>query len=376
MLLILILITITTPIASADPEPRMGPGLIYDEANHRLILVSGAYDSGQGWNDYRDMWTYDGVWSELSTAGIPASNNFEMVYSPDPQQIIVFTNNNDYTYTYDIPQNRWSLHRQTTGPIKRGDAAFCYDPTNKVIIMYGGLTDANVDPRILNDTWAYDPQTATWTEMSPVISPPRTYGCRMIYDTQNQAMLLWGGNLPQTIGAKLDDWWKYEYQSNTWTKIETENKPPMRYWQYMAYDPKIGKVVMYGGSPEANTDPGDTWLYDYATNQWNELNPTVSPPEGQCGGMVYYPEQGGIVLFGGIDERTELGELWRFNAESGDWSRVQSSASNTEEEEPESGIPGFPITSTIITLILLVTRLSHRGKGDQTHDMNNTDGIA
>ncbi len=355
ILLLLILFTIITPAVSADPEPRMGPGLIYDTANQRLILVSGAYDSGHGWIDYSDMWTFDGTWSKLNTVAIPASNNFETAYIPDTQEIIVFTNNNDYTYTYNIAENRWTNHRQTTGPIKRGDAAFCYDPVNKVIIMYGGLTDASVDIRILNDTWAYDPQTATWTELSPAISPPRTYGCRMIYDTTNQAMLLWGGNLYQGNGEKLDDWWRYDYQSNTWTMIETENKPPMRYWQYMAYDPSVEKVVMYGGSSNFETGLGGTWLYDYATNQWSELNPRVSPPEGQCGGMVYYPEQGGVVLFGGTDERTELGELWRFNAEAGEWSRVQPSTPETGEDEPDSGIPGFPTASIIITLILLVS---------------------
>ncbi len=334
----------------------MGPGLIYDTANQRLILVSGAYDSGRGWYSYSDMWTFqDGAWSELNAAGIPASNNFEMAYSPDDEKIVVFTNNNDFTYVYDVVKNRWRIRRHSTGPIRRGDAAFCYDPNNQVFIMYGGLTDDSVDIRILNDTWAYDPKTDTWTEMSPTGSPPRTYGCRMIWDSTNQAMLLWGGNI--NLGrsrGKVDDWWRYDYQSNTWTMIDTQPKPPMRYWQYMAFDPGVGKVVMFGGGPSIDQDLGGTWLYDYASNEWSELNPSVSPPEGQCGAMVYVPEEGGVVLFGGIDGQTELGELWKFDAEIGEWSRVESSSpSIVEEDEQDSGIPGFPIASIIISLILL-----------------------
>jgi hypothetical protein len=353
----LFLFSILIPVVSGAPEPRMGPGFVYDEVNERCILVSGARDTGHGWSDYGDMWVLeDGVWTELSVTGIPTSNNFEMAYSGDDEKVVVFTNNNDRTYVYDVAENRWRMLSHRDGPRRRCDAGFCYDPVNGVFIMYGGLTDDSVDIRVLDDTWAYDAVSDTWTEMSPAGGPPRTYGCRMVWDSVNEVMLLWGGNLYQGEGDKLDDWWVYDYQSDTWTMIETDPKPPMRYWQYMAFDPGVGKVVMFGGNPRLGSSLGDTWLYDYASNEWSEVKPAVSPPASQCGAMVYVPGLGGVVLFGGMDNnQNELGEIWLFDAEAGEWSRVESGAPEPVEDESGPRIPGFPIISVIIALIIFLS---------------------
>ncbi|TFH15411.1 hypothetical protein E4H04_08415 [Candidatus Bathyarchaeota archaeon] len=240
VLSVLVIAAFLVSVVSGDPDARMGAGVVYDDVNGRCVLLSGAWDSGHGWSCFGDMWVLDdGVWSELIVGGVPASNNFEMAYSGDDEVIVVFTNDSDYTLVFDLDGNRWRRLRHGDGPIRRGDAGFCYDPVNGVFVMYGGMTDESVEERILNDTWVYDVGSDTWTEMSPVDGPPRTYGCRLVWDSVNEVMLLWGGNLPQEMGAKMDDWWRYDYQQNTWTMIDTEVKPPMRYWQYMAFDQDV-----------------------------------------------------------------------------------------------------------------------------------------
>ena len=343
-------------VVFGGPEARMGPGLVYDEVNGMLVLVGGAWDTGYGWSNYGDMWVFeDNVWSELVVSGVPSSNNFEMGYSVDQEVIVVFTNNNDYTYVYDVAGEHWSLSRQADGPIRRGDAGFCYDPVNRVFVMYGGLTDDNVEERVLGDTWVYDVGSDAWTEMNPVVSPPNTYGCRLVWDSVNEVMLLWGGNLPWDNGGKLDDWWRYDYQSNTWTMIDTEDKPPMRYWQYMAFDEASGKIVMFGGNP-SGLNFGDTWLYDYAENTWTEVHPEVSPSPRQCGALVYYPSLGGVVMFGGIDEdQSGFDDTWVFDAVTGEWSLVEEGVPVEVDGGNEvRRIPGFPVVSVLMGFMVFV----------------------
>ncbi|NIV12839.1 MAG: hypothetical protein GWN62_16630, partial [Aliifodinibius sp.] len=42
--------------------------------------------------------------------------------------------------------------------------AMAYDSNADKIVLFGG-SDVNGDE--INDTWIYDPQTNTWTEMTP-----------------------------------------------------------------------------------------------------------------------------------------------------------------------------------------------------------------
>lgn len=346
------------PLVFGDsPEPRMGSGLVYDEVNGRCVLMGGAMDTGHGWSAFADMWVFDGVsgvWSELDVDGVPGRSNFQMAYSGDHEKIVALSNDDGDTWVYDVPGNRWSRLR-IGGPRRRGDAGFCYDPLNRMFVLFGGMTDGDVSERFLNDTWVFDLDTNSWREMTPENSPPRCYGCRLVYDSVNEKLLLWGGNIP-SIESKLDDWWSYDYPSNTWTRIETEDGPEGRYWHHMAFDPGVGKVVMFGGIPSGMSF-GDTWLYDYALNQWTEVEPPVSPANRFCGAMVYDESIERVVLFGGlVDDQEEAGDTWLFDAEAGEWSIVEASAPTAEEEEEEeedsfSEIPGFPAASIILAVL-------------------------
>ena len=238
-------------IASDSPPARIGQRMIYDPVNMRTILLGGAIDDN-GWNYYRDMWSYDATnntWSEITTSGGPSGRfNFQMAYSVDHQKIVVFsaaqTSSSADTWVYDVQQNSWELKRPDPRPVQRGDAGFVYDESNKVFIMYGGLSDVNPE-RTLDETWVYDIDENTWTEMTPENSPPRSYGGDLVYDSLNQKVLLWGGNIRD--GGMLDEFWCYDYQTNTWTRIETNPKPRGRYWQQMTFDQDIGKVVIFWG---------------------------------------------------------------------------------------------------------------------------------
>jgi hypothetical protein len=64
-----------------------------------------------------------------------------------------------------------------------------------------------------------------------------------------------------------------------WTQQTPAESPAVRQSASMAYDPAIGKVVLFGG---VNSNGGeaevfeDTWTYDGTT--WTEQSPATSPP--------------------------------------------------------------------------------------------------
>lgn len=344
------------------PEPRIGSGFVYDDYNEYCLLFGGGYDTGHGMGAFDDMWALDsasGNWSEVEFVGGPyARFNFQMEYSRDHDCVVVFSGAGGGvgdTWEYDVATGDWDRIRSQVSPLQRGDSGFVYDEKHNLFIMYGGMSDA--DPlRVLNETWVYDPVDDTWMLMSPEVCPPRTYGCRFVYDSVNEVTLLWGGNLPGGEGEKLDDFWSYDYGSNAWTMIETEDKPPMRYWQYMAYDRGVGKVVVFGGRPSYDGNLGDTWLYDYAENQWTEVVSELSPSPRQSGSMVYDESIGCVVLFGGFENGMEtVGETWVFDSEVGEWVILGDFTGSVSEDYGLS-VPGFNLFSLYIALILIMFR--------------------
>jgi len=76
--------------------------------------------------------------------------------------------------------------------------------------------------------------------------------------------------------GELDDTWAYDYNTNTWTEMAPEFSPGLRSWHSMAYDAATQKVVFFGGAPRR--DPlfhDDTWLYDPSANTWSPLGGVV-----------------------------------------------------------------------------------------------------
>jgi len=345
-------------VVLGSPEARMGAGFVFDDVNEECVLFGGGYDSGHGMGSFDDMWVLDdGNWSEVSSVGGPhARFNFQMGYSRDDDCVVVFScagGGVGDTWEYDVVDGDWRRVRPAVSPVQRGDAGFVYDEQYGVFVMFGGMSDVN-PLRVLNETWVYDPGSEVWTEMHPDVCPPRTYGCRFVYDCVNEVTLLWGGNLPNGMGAKLDDLWSYDYGSDTWTLIETEVKPPMRYWQFMTFDRDAGKVVVFGGNPSYGSNLGDTWLYDYAENIWTEVESEVSPSPRQCGGMVYDESIGRVVLFGGFEEEMEAaGDTWVFDSVAGEWSPLEDIDVGSSEEVG-AGVPGFGLVGVLLGFVVFL----------------------
>lgn len=359
-------------IASDSPPARIGHRMIYDPVNMRTILRGGAIDEN-GWHYYRDMWSYDAAsntWNEISTNIGPSGRfNFQMAYSIDHHKIVVFSGRDVIfsgristrvpgdTWVYDVEQDRWEIKRPSPGPLQRSDAGFVYDESNKVFVMYGGLSHVDSDV-VLDETWVYDLDENTWMEMTPENSPPRMYGCELVYDSLNQKVLLWGGNIRD--GGILDEFWCYDYQTNTWTRIETNPKPRKRYWFQMTFDQDIGKVVIFGGSPGGDAKLGDTWLYDYARNEWTEIDSSDNPSARANSRMVYDSEIGKVVLFGGQSGfRETWDDTWILDTVNGEWSIAGASPPSTEtggnNDDSSNGIPGFPTISILLGLLLYIS---------------------
>ena len=144
-------------------------------------------------------------------------------------------------------------------------------------------------------SFAADPATLTWTQLQPATSFPARAGFATAYDPVSKKVIVFGGY--DANGALYNETWMFN--GSTWKKANAGNTVPIgRLGPSMAYDRRIKKIVMFGGSAGL-THLNDTWLFDGATLKWTLMHPTNTPPGASNAMLFTDPLNGHVDMFGG-----------------------------------------------------------------------------
>jgi N-acetylneuraminic acid mutarotase len=233
-------------------------------------------------------------------------------------------NSSRETWAYDVAANQWTLMKPATGP-KGGAPSLAYDSESDRVILFGAIPfGENWKTSNMSQTWAYDYNTDTWTKMAD--GPVKHLGARIAYDTQSDRVILFGGLNPSSYFV-YDDTWAYDFNSDTWTEMKPSTSPPGTNYQALAYDSKADRVLMYGGSDNNGKFLFSVWAYNFNTNTWQEMLPgeQPSPESREYPVMVYDAESDRTILFGGDYDYIKEGEIWTYAYSTNTWARFDSS---------------------------------------------------
>ncbi|HEY1330667.1 MAG TPA: cellulase family glycosylhydrolase [Actinomycetota bacterium] len=190
----------------------------------------------------------------------------------------------------------------------RWDSASSAFPTLGEVILFGG-GPISLGQSWWNDTWVYSDATQQWTKgpAAPAGLTPRS-GAAMAYDPDIDKIVLFGGAGPSW--PPYDDTWLFD--GTSWTPGPAAPAAlEGRTGAEMAFDPDIGKIVMFGGSGLDGYD--DTWLFDGSS--WTQ---GPAAPNGMGArvnfGMTYDPTLAAVVVAGGDGGA----DVWLFDGTS--WS--------------------------------------------------------
>jgi N-acetylneuraminic acid mutarotase len=264
------------------------------------------------------------TWARLQPAGeTPSPRCYQsMVYDGGLRKIIMFagfdgTLSLSETWVYDPSENLWSKREVTDveEPPWRGPSA-----GGRISAVYEALTGRVV--AFDGNTWAYDPGADRWKDLKPKGDRPSArLGSCMAYDWVHGKVVLFGGT---DMATWFNDTWIYDAVANTWTQMTVGDiLPPGRSDASMAYDPQDGRMILFGGVADFSC-LDDTWAYDLAANTWVQLAPDGATPPARCGHiMVYDPDRTQLVLFGGID--SDFGcynDTWSYDAAANTWTNL------------------------------------------------------
>lgn len=306
----------------SSPGARWLSAFAFDPPTDSFILFGG-YD-----NDYdflNDTWSYNhgsNLWQNMLPESHPDFAPYPTcTYDPvdgvillyPATRLIGYTMGPAETWSYDASSNAWENLNATNTPPLRLLCSAAYDVQSDKLILFGGTDVYTFIP--VNETWAYDFTSNTWTEMTPANPPPAQMYQTMVYDSESDVIVMYGGAYDDGMGNPvfIENPWAYDYDTDMWVEMEPPVSPPERFAAANVYDPVSDLMLTFGGATPAG-QRNDMWAYDYNADSWTEITELVKPPERAVALMAIDPDNRVIVLHGGLNNMSGdtviLGDTW------------------------------------------------------------------
>lgn len=314
------------------PCGRVYHAMEYDAFRKKTVLFGGFSHPLSGYFYLNDVWEWDAIllkWTEITVTGTPPSirGRHMVVYDSVRKVFILFggydgTTFFDDTWEYNGATATWTKITTVGKPSGRYASTMVYDSTRQRVMLFGGMNAIYND-----DTWEYNGATATWTQITTVGKPSGRMYAAMVYDKNKQRCVLFGG---VNATVRFDDTWEYNGATSTWLQIVPIGGiyPTHRSEHSMAFDTIRNKCAMFGGQDQhvglPEHMPAETWEYTAATTTWVKVNAGTDPektnPSGRVAfAMVYDPDFGTVLVFGGYDLAAWVAAFWKFNPTTHMW---------------------------------------------------------
>jgi hypothetical protein len=242
-----------------------------------------------------------------------------MAYDAARQNVVLFGGAGAEVYgdTWLWSGSCWQRQGTTMAPTPRSTAAFAFDPARNLLIVYGGRT---LSDTWLADTWAWD--GSKWAQLVATQHPVLRFAMGA-FDPRIGKVVVYG----LTSDYSASQTWTWD---GAWQKVAVAAAPPPRYSSALAYDPSSGRVILFGGRSPDLTFLGDTWGFDGVS--WKHLTPSVSPSSRQNHVMAGITE--GVLLFGGDLHGTSQTDTWA-------WTGTNWQSLPTMHSPPVWGVAGM-----------------------------------
>ena len=303
--------------------------MAYDEQSNRVILFGGQH---RFLDPYNGTWAFDPIangWTELKPTH-PPSGSGPMAYDAQSDRIILYIGavedasaqpyqivQKGQTWAFDFETNSWSNLHPAVGPFGLLGPGMAYDAESDRMILFGGADPSKLALTWFLDTWSYDFESNTWTKMAPLISPPGRNFQMMAYDSAADRVILWGGRNDQDV-------WAYDYNTDTWAALETTGGPTPLDYGAMVYLPQTMRMFLFGGVSDSDEIPTESsWIFEYTTGTWKPLTPASPPSARGWHAMSYATATDQVVLFGGGRNRdNNTDETWIYDPTANTWTEV------------------------------------------------------
>lgn len=322
-----------TPDA-ADQVEQAWPGAVgYHEAIYHgptdTVLMFG------GWSDADEndrLWGLDplhSTWADLGPVPAEAADGVPAYDTESDAAVVLEVAFEEVataplgTWVFDRESDAWTEIDADPHPRLGVGARMVYDSESDRVIAFGGV-GLDEDGLVWTEgTWAFDANTGTWMDMQPAVAPPPINFYAFSYDAESDRAVLFGLKLG---GESL--LWTYDHNTNTWEELERTGGPELApAYGRSFYHPSTDRIIHVGGtgSPETNPDALDlVWAYDLNTNTWEDLGPAGVTGPIAWHTLTYVDSIDRALVFGGGPTYDEYysDRLFAYDPAENEWSQV------------------------------------------------------
>jgi N-acetylneuraminic acid mutarotase len=203
------------------------------------------------------------------------------------------------------------------------------------LVTFAGFTEEGR----FDDTWAFAPTTATWTNLGLVANHGRRCVHTASYDPGEHRMIIYGGQR----SGELGDLWALDLDTHVWTEFTPAASRQGRTFPASVYDAHGQRFIIFGGGAGGGVKFGDTWAFDFATGRWERLGSTG--PIARNGAVgVYLAHESRALFFGGVGTEVRFNDVWALEGlapappptavEAASWGTVKAERKNTPRNIP------------------------------------------
>ena len=309
---------IGVPIGWPPPAREAARGC-FDPVRRQMVLVAGSI----GFVRHSDTWSLalsgPPAWTQLLHDQMPLAggrSDNALALRPDTQELYSFGGT---TESGDINElRRLNVSSPTSlselivpagvPPSPRHGHRAIWDPVRTRMLMLGGSDGA---PR--NDLWSFAPDPPTWMPVATSGTPPtaRSY-FGLGYDPVRDRLILVGGS---SGASYLNDAWALPLSGPStlvWAQLTVSGTPPAARTIYgMQYDPVRDRLMFVGGLTASGRDHQAWALNLSGSPSWTQLLPGGGTPDDRSEhAMVYDPYLDRMMMFGGFNGTTYVGDIW------------------------------------------------------------------
>jgi hypothetical protein len=257
---------------ATSPPARAYASMAYDAATSTIVLFGGGNCCFGG--QMGDTWIWDGTnWHQAFPAASPPGRyGAAMAYDAAHQQVVLFGGSkfsllvgNVFNDTWTWDGSTWAQQPTPIAPSARAFAAIAYDGADSTTVMFGGYAAATNGARLLSDTWTWD--GSAWTQRNPTVAPFARQGAVAAYDPSRGTLVMFGGEYaaPNSLTSYLlgDTW---TWNGATWQQLTNVSRPPPRAFAGLAYDTDSQALTLFGGGEV--DEPSSYQTVVGANNTW------------------------------------------------------------------------------------------------------------
>jgi hypothetical protein len=304
------------PTFPVDPNgPRLTSGVALGNGVHgNALLLAG--------NDHGAIKTYywDGVSWRITSTPNPRALNSRPVFDPALGKTIMIAGGDmgNALETWQWGGSNWADVNTSlpglTGPAILGiDAA-----TNQLIMTTGSTIRTASSVTTVASTWVFD--GTKWQQVAATVSPEQRSATNMAYDPRTGQLVLFGG-LSFQDGApfkgRTDTW---IWDGTSWTQRHPAVSPQGGF-DSLVYDPDTQQLLLLEANFVGLTKPVQLTMWSWDGVNWHQLHPAALPVYGPDPQMTYDSANHQIVLFEGtLDHHDLTPQTWVY--QGGTWKQV------------------------------------------------------